>query len=66
VLIVTYGCHTTATSPPVVSHEHSQVGLFTEADVAALRMPDGYKRSIGAWFAHLRKHDIASTTTWPE
>src|SRR5262245_9473983 len=30
VLIVTYGCHTTATSPPAVSHEHSQVDLFTE------------------------------------
>jgi 8-oxo-dGTP pyrophosphatase MutT (NUDIX family) len=59
VLIVTYGCHTTATTPPVVSHEHSQVGLFAEDEVPALRMPEGYKRSIAAWFAHLREQDIA-------
>lgn len=54
-LIVTDGCHTTATGPPVVSHEHSQVRLFTEADVAGLRMPDGDERSIAAWLARLRE-----------
>jgi hypothetical protein len=43
----------------VVSHEHNQVGLFVQDEVPALRMPVGYKRSITAWFAHLREQDIA-------
>src|SRR4051812_46240011 len=34
VLIVTYGCYTAATADPVVSHEHNQVGQFTQAEVA--------------------------------
>src|SRR6266540_3419005 len=55
VLIVTYGCHTNATSAPTVSSEHSELGLFTETEVAGLHMPDGYKRSVAAWFALLRQ-----------
>ncbi|MFC5745886.1 hypothetical protein [Actinomadura rugatobispora] len=54
VVIVTYGC--TVLDPdiePVVSHEHKQLGLFTAAQVPALHMPDGYKRSIGDWFARM-------------
>ncbi|WP_199486894.1 NUDIX hydrolase [Actinomadura logoneensis] len=54
VVIVTYGC--TVLVPdvePVLSHAHKEVGLFTLAEVADLRMPDGYKRSIAAWFARL-------------
>ncbi|GAU71131.1 NUDIX hydrolase [Streptomyces sp. NBRC 110611] len=51
VLIVTYGC--TVLNPeqePVLSHEHKKVGLFTEQEVPGLTMPDGYKRSIAAWY----------------
>lgn len=33
VFIVTYGCHSTDTIAPVLSHEHKEVGLFTEAEV---------------------------------
>lgn len=51
VLVVTYGCHTRVQSAPVLSDEHLEVGLFTEAEAAALRMPDGYKKSIAAWYA---------------
>lgn len=54
VFIVTYGCHSTDDTAPVLSHEHKEVGLFAEADVPALNMPAGYKRSIAAWFALLR------------
>ncbi|HEY2792897.1 MAG TPA: NUDIX hydrolase [Micromonosporaceae bacterium] len=54
VLIITYGCHTTAVESPVVSPEHDRFGLFTEEQVEALRMPDGYKHSIATWYARLR------------
>ncbi|MGW7003877.1 NUDIX hydrolase [Streptomyces sp. NPDC054933] len=51
VLIVTYGC--TVLNPeqkPVLIHEHKQIGLFTADEVRGLNMPDGYKRSIAAWY----------------
>jgi 8-oxo-dGTP pyrophosphatase MutT (NUDIX family) len=51
VVIVTYGCHVLSTDPPVVSNEHKRAGLFTPGEVPELAMPDGYKRSITAWFA---------------
>jgi len=57
VLIVTYGCHTNAASAPTVSSEHSELGLFTETEVAGLHMPDGYKRSVAAWFELLRQRN---------
>ncbi|MFB7741900.1 NUDIX domain-containing protein [Streptomyces sp. NPDC056132] len=51
VLIVTYGCRNLAPDrEPVISHEHKQLGLFTAEEVPALHMPDGYKRSVAAWF----------------
>ncbi|MFI0983607.1 NUDIX domain-containing protein [Streptomyces sp. NPDC021093] len=51
VVIVTYGCTVlTPDTTPVVSHEHKQVGLFTADEVPELRMPDGYKQSIAAWY----------------
>jgi 8-oxo-dGTP pyrophosphatase MutT (NUDIX family) len=53
VVIVTYGCHLLSTDPPVVSSEHKQAGLFTPAEAPGLVMPDGYKRSIDAWFTWL-------------
>lgn len=57
VFIVTYGCYPDGPGEPVLSHEHKEVGLFTEDEVAGLTMPDGYKRSIGTWFAHLSEDD---------
>jgi 8-oxo-dGTP pyrophosphatase MutT (NUDIX family) len=57
VFIVTYGCHLPAgadTPDPVLSCEHQQVGEFTEAEVPALVMPQGYKDSIATWYAASR------------
>ena len=57
VFIVTYGCYLHDGQndvDPVLSHEHKQVGLFTEDQVADLIMPQGYKTSIASWFARLR------------
>jgi 8-oxo-dGTP pyrophosphatase MutT (NUDIX family) len=56
VLIVTYGCHTVSDADPSVSDEHKDVGLFTERETTALPMPEGYKRSIAAWYTQLREH----------
>jgi 8-oxo-dGTP pyrophosphatase MutT (NUDIX family) len=53
VVIVTYGCYVASTTPPMISNEHKQAGLFTHGEVPDLNMPDGYKRSIMTWFAHL-------------
>ena len=53
VLIVTYGCYVDTKTEPVVSHEHKEAGLFTLDEVAQLRMPQGYKNSIGNWFSRL-------------
>jgi 8-oxo-dGTP pyrophosphatase MutT (NUDIX family) len=53
VVIVTYACQVVSTDPPVVSHEHKRAGLFGAAEIPGLIMPDGYKRSIAAWFDHL-------------
>ncbi|MBI1759465.1 MAG: NUDIX hydrolase [Actinobacteria bacterium] len=63
VFVVTYGCHlpTGAQTPdPVLSHEHTQVALFTEAEVPALVMPQGYKNSIAAWYTTLRNGDTGT------
>jgi len=54
VFIVTYGCTTASGAAPVLSHEHSRIGEFAEHEVPGLRMPEGYKRSIVAWFDRLR------------
>lgn len=54
VLILTYGCHSASATDPVVSREHNQAGLFTSAEAADLPMPDGYKRSIAAWYSRIR------------
>lgn len=54
VLVLTYGCYpATGTGEPAVSREHREVGLFTHATAADLRMPDGYRRSIAAWYRQL-------------
>ncbi|MFE7043629.1 NUDIX domain-containing protein [Streptomyces atratus] len=52
VLIVTYNCTVlTPDKPPVVSDEHSRIGVFAEHEVPGLTMPDGYKQSIAAVYA---------------
>lgn len=54
VLIVTYGCTVlTPEAEPVLSHEHKQIGLFSADEIDTLTMPEGYKRSIHTWYAHL-------------
>jgi 8-oxo-dGTP pyrophosphatase MutT (NUDIX family) len=53
VLIVTYGCVPLARGVPELSHEHSAVGLFHPSEVAALPMPEAYKRAIGLWAARV-------------
>jgi len=55
VLVVTYGAVATTNDPPVLSHEHTQAGLFAEHEVVGLAIPEGYKRSIAAWYARLRQ-----------
>ena len=35
---------------PVLSHVRSNIGLFAENEVARLNIPEGYQRSITAWF----------------
>ncbi|MEU9415984.1 NUDIX hydrolase [Streptomyces sp. NPDC048272] len=52
VLILTFDCTVlTPKAAPVVSHEHSRIGLFAEHEVAGLTMPGGYKRSIASVYA---------------
>ncbi len=63
VVIVTYGCHVASDGPPVVSPEHSRAELFSAAEVAALNMPDGYKRSVLTWFGLLAGHG-ESAAAW--
>ncbi|MQA78575.1 MAG: NUDIX domain-containing protein [Streptosporangiales bacterium] len=51
VFVVTYACRVVDDGTLVVSEEHEELALFSEADVSSLPMPDGYKRSIAAYFA---------------
>jgi 8-oxo-dGTP pyrophosphatase MutT (NUDIX family) len=60
VLIVTYGCYVTSANDVVLSNEHKEIGFFALAEVAGLKMPDGYKRSVAEWFARLAAKDVSS------
>jgi 8-oxo-dGTP pyrophosphatase MutT (NUDIX family) len=53
VLIVTYGCFVDQNPPVQVSSEHTEARLFGHAEVGALRMPSGYRRSIDDWYTRL-------------
>jgi len=53
VVIVTYGCHYDGDGRVTMSHEHKAVGLFGLAEIDALPMPEGYRRSIRHWHARL-------------
>ena len=48
VVIVTFGCRT-ADRQVALSSEHKAVGLFGVDEIAALAMPEGYRRSIREW-----------------
>ena len=49
VLVLTYGCTERAERTAVLSDEHTRFAWIALADVAGLRMPDGYKTSIARW-----------------
>ncbi len=51
VLVLTYGCLERAEHTVVLSDEHTRFDWIGLDDVAELRMPDGYKRSIARWSA---------------
>jgi len=51
VLIVTYGLQPQLSAELRLSHEHKALGCFPIMDVAGLRMPEGYRRSIRDWAA---------------
>lgn len=53
VLIVTYGCVEAARRTVVLSHEHRQLAWFPLHRLTALRMPEGYKRSVHCWAQRL-------------
>jgi mutator protein MutT len=50
VLIVTFACVETASHDVELSSEHEQVAWFPVSNIGELKMPDGYKYSIGHWF----------------
>lgn len=56
VFIVTYGCSSTSTATPLLSHEHNRIAEFHQDEIADLPMPTGYKRSISTWFHRLHAH----------
>ena len=50
VLIITYALQIVDEAAEMrVSHEHKELRLFPLEEIAALRMPDGYKESIKAY-----------------
>ena len=51
VVIVTYGVKPIDEGELRVSDEHRRFALFTPHEIEALQIPDGYLRSIRAWFA---------------
>jgi len=51
VLVLTYGCLERSERTTVLSDEHTRFDWIGLDDVAELRMPDGYKRSIARWSA---------------
>lgn len=51
VLIVTFGVQPLSQADLRLSHEHTGLGRFALDDIAALPMPEGYRRSIRHWAA---------------
>ena len=56
VVIVTYGMERCDREELRVSDEHRRFGLFTLHEIEALPIPEGYRRSIRAWFARSDQH----------
>ena len=54
VLIVTYGCVEVTQREAVCSHEHQQLAWVPLPGLDALRMPEGYKRSVQCWTQRLQ------------
>lgn len=52
VFIVTYGCRLRDGFAPVLSDEHSELGLYAPEDLERIKLPAGYARSVRAWSAH--------------
>jgi 8-oxo-dGTP pyrophosphatase MutT (NUDIX family) len=55
VVIVTYGCRAKGEANLRISAEHQALGMFGVDELAPLRMPEGYKRSIQNWDQLLRE-----------
>lgn len=55
VLILTYGCYPTPFAEVTHSPEHKAVGQFSPEEIPDHWMPEGYKKSILAWLAYLRR-----------
>ena len=49
VFIVTYGCRLLNGFAPVLSDEHSVVGLYAPEELERIPLPAGYARSIKSW-----------------
>ena len=49
VLIVTYGCYLDSPEELTVSSEHKEAAFLELDRLEGIRMPEGYKRSIGIW-----------------
>ncbi len=62
VFIATYGCHPTTTPELVLSNEHLAATLFSEQELPALNLPNGYRRSITTWLNHPSKRNNAPRT----
>ena len=56
VVIVTYGVERRDREELRVSDEHRRFGLFKLHEIEALPIPEGYCRSIRAWFARSDQH----------
>jgi len=53
VLIITFGVQSLPSADLRLSHEHKELGRFPLDQVDALRMPEGYRRSIRNWARRL-------------
>lgn len=55
VVIVTYGCTEGEIMPAALSDEHAEMEWFRLDEVGRLTMPEGYRRSVRAWFTLLEE-----------
>lgn len=46
VVIITYLANDVGDADTIISHEHKEIAYFALGEIASLKMPDGYKRSI--------------------